>query len=329
MKQLVMLKGIMLAAAIGIAARQMSQLPGLSVLGAMVLAIIAGMLLRGILRTRILTVQAGVSFTAKYLLQIGVALMGLRLNLQDIIAAGWQAVVLDLTVIVFTIGLIHLLGKRYFVRQELTTLIAVGTGVCGAAAIGAVAPMIRAKDEDVAIAVAIIALLGTAFSISYIVLLPILGLSPYAFGTFVGSTLHEVAHVVAASDPGGAVSSETAILVKLGRVAMVIPVAVFFGWFYKCRSGQQGKLDMFTVPWFLIGFLVCAALNTYHILNETIISFLLLTSAFLLTMAMAAMGINVNWQSFKRVGKNPVLVCFLGSMLLSFFGWGIIWLLEI
>ena len=329
MKQESLLKGIVLAAVIGFAARELAQLPGLSILGAMVIAIIVGMLFRGFLKYQVTTVQAGVTFTAKYLLQIGVALMGLRLNLQDIVAAGWQTVGLDLAVIIFTIGLIHLLGERYFVRKRLTTLIAVGTGVCGAAAIGAVAPMIRAKDEDVAIAVAIIALLGTAFSVSYIVLLPLLGLSPYAFGTFVGSTLHEVAHVVAASDPGGAVSSETAILVKLGRVAMVIPVAIFFGWSYKRKSGQSGKLDMLTVPWFLLGFLICAVLNTYQLLPQTIMISLQLISAFLLTMAMAAMGLNVNWQSFKKVGRNPVLICFIGSILLSLFGRGIIWMLEI
>jgi len=329
MKRIAILKGVALAAVIGLAARQLAQLPGLSILGAMVIAIIAGMVFRGFLQARVITVQPGVSFTAKYLLQIGVALMGLRLNLQDIVAAGWQTVFLDLAVIIFTIGLIHLLGERYFVRKRLTTLIAVGTGVCGAAAIGAVAPMIRAKDEDVAIAVAIIALLGTAFSISYIVLLPILGLSPYAFGTFVGSTLHEVAHVVAASDPGGAVSSDTAILVKLGRVAMVIPVAIFFGWSYKRRSGQNGKLDPFTVPWFLFGFLACAVFNTYHLLPQSLMMSLQVISAFLLTMAMAAMGLNVNWQSFKKVGRNPVLICFIGSILLSFFGRGIIWMFEI
>jgi len=78
-----------------------------------------------------------------------------------------------------------------------------------------------------------------------------------------------------------------------------------------------------------LGFLVCAVLNTYHILPQAMMAFLQLASAFLLTMAMAAMGLNVNWQSFKKVGRNPVLICFIGSILLSFFGRGIIWMFEI
>lgn len=195
--------GIALAVALAAIARQFAKLPILSVLGAMIIAIFLGIMLRAIAPFLLKQCQEGIGFSAKYLLRLGIVLMGLRLDLNDIIAAGWQTLALDLFAVIFTISVIQVLGRRFTVEKKLTTLLAVGTGVCGAAAIGAIAPLIRAKDEDVAVSVAIIALLGTVFSVSYIALLPLLGLNPHEFGTFAGATLHELAHVIAAAEPDG------------------------------------------------------------------------------------------------------------------------------
>ena len=311
--------GIILAVILAITARQLAQLPMLSILGAMIIAIFLGIALRAPAALPMGQFQPGVGFTAKYLLRLGIILMGLRLDLSDIVAAGWQTMALDLFSVVFTISVIHILGRKYTVDRKLTTLLAVGTGVCGAAAIGAVAPLIKAKDEDVAVSVAIIALLGTVFSVAYIMLLPVLGLDAQDFGTFAGATLHELAHVIAAAEPDGPISGETAILVKLGRVALLTPVAMYIGWLYT-RGKQQETAAGAPIPWFLFGFLGMALVNTLHILPQQLSGQLITASAFLITMAMAAMGLNVNLVSFLRVGHHPVLICLIGSLLLSLTG---------
>lgn len=315
--------GIVLAVTLAAIARQSAKIPILSVLGAMIVAIFLGIMLRATAPFLLKQCQEGIGFSAKYLLRLGIILMGLRLDLNDIIAAGWQTLALDLFAVIFTISVIQVLGRRFTVESKLTTLLAVGTGVCGAAAIGAIAPLIRAKDEDVAVSVAIIALLGTAFSVCYIALLPMLGLNPHEFGTFAGATLHELAHVIAAAEPDGPISGETAILVKLGRVAMLTPVAMFIGWLYS-RKHQPGEDASLPVPWFLFGFMGMALVNTWGLMPEGLAGMLIAASSFLITMAMAAMGLNVNLASFARVGHNPVLICLIGSVLLSITGLAIV-----
>lgn len=309
--------------------RLLVQLPLLSIMGAMVVAILAGIAFRAAEEKITAAGQAGVGFTAKYILRAGIILMGVRLNFADIWAAGWQTLLLDISVIIFAISLIQFLGHRLKVADKLAALIAVGTGVCGAAAIGGVAPMIKAKEEDVAVSVTIIALLGTLFAVLYTAILPVLGLSPYEFGTFSGSTLHELAHVIAASAADGQSSSDIAIIVKLGRVALLAPVALLFGWFYARREQQAVSLTRLPIPWFIFGFLLMAGCNTYHLFSAHVAALLTDASIFLLTMAMAAMGLNVKLSEFKRVGYTPIIIGLIGSVLLSLWGRLLIWLLQI
>lgn len=315
-----LLIGLILTLAVAWAARILTNLPVFSVMGAMVTAILLGLILRSIAEQRIIPGQAGITFTAKYLLRLGIIIMGVRLDLSDILAAGVPTLLLDLAVIIFAITVIEALGKRLGVAAKLTTLVAVGTGVCGAAAIGAVAPLIKAKDEDVAVSVTIIALLGTIFTVAYTALLPFLNLSPQQFGAFAGSTLHEIAHVIAAAAPDGPDSSDMALVVKLGRVAMLAPVAMFLAWIYARKNGDRVSVHNLPIPWFVFGFIVMSLLKSYNLFSADAIQALTTISLVLLTMAMAAMGLNVKIGQFKQVGAAPVVICLAGSILLSLFG---------
>ncbi|MZP30731.1 putative sulfate exporter family transporter [Heliobacterium undosum] len=337
--------GILLTALLALSAQQMVRLFPFTVFGALVSAILLGMAVRAAAGDRLVPLKPGFAFSAKVLLRLGIILMGVRLNLADIAAAGWRMLALDLSVIVFAVTVIHFLGKRLSVEERLTTLIAVGTGVCGAAAIGAAAQAVKAKDEEVAVSVTLISLLGTLFTVMYTILLPVLALSPQQYGTFVGATLHEIAHVVAAAAPAGAIGSDQAILVKLGRVILLAPVVMALDWYYRGRAGRadggvgsggvgaadegepNGKRNdkpkdkpRLPVPWFVLGFLVMALLNTYHVFSPALTAGLVTASLFLLAMAMAGMGLNVWAGDFKRVGAAPVLMGLGGSILLSLFG---------
>ncbi|MBC9784560.1 YeiH family putative sulfate export transporter [Heliobacterium chlorum] len=323
--------GLLLTALLAATAQMMSRLPLLSIFGVMVTAILLGLTLRAISESVVTPLSPGISFSAKYVLRAGIILMGVRLNIGDIVAAGWKTIVLDVLVILFAISVIHYLGRKMALASKLTSLIAAGTGVCGAAAIGAVGPVIKAKDEEVALSVAIIALLGTLFTVIYTALLPILNWSPHEYGLFAGSTLHEIAHVVAASAPGGPVSSDTALLVKLGRVVLLAPVVMFMDWLYNKRTQNSSLANpgKRVIPWFVFGFLGMALLNTYHVFSADMAQKIISTSVFLLAMAMAGMGLNVHIGDIRRVGLKPMVVGITGSVLLSLFGRGLIVLLGL
>ncbi|MBM7866524.1 putative sulfate exporter family transporter [Heliobacterium gestii] len=340
--------GMLLTALVALAAQQLIRFSPFTVFGALVSAILLGMAVRAAAGERLASMKGGFAFAAKFLLRLGIVLMGVRLNLADIAAAGWRMVALDGTVIVFALTVIHLLGKRLAVGERLTSLIAIGTGVCGAAAIGAAAQAVRAKDEEVALSVTLISLLGTAFTVLYTLLQPVLAFSAQQYGVFVGATLHEIAHVVAAAAPAGASGSDQALLVKLGRVILLAPVVMALEWRYRQRASADAT-DANTntgaglpdgaapgvgadegigarvktpapIPWFVVGFLAMALLNTYHCFSPAITAAMVSASLFLMAMAMAGMGLNVWIGDFKRVGVAPVLLGVSGSVLLSLFG---------
>lgn len=327
-KTLSLFSGILLTGVVAYAARLVAQISYLSILGPMITAILLGMLLRSLAGPALEKGQAGISFSAATILRLGIILMGIRLNINEIIAAGWQMILLDILVILFALGIVTLLGKMLKVEQDLTMLLAVGTGVCGAAAIGAVAPVIKAKEQDTAVAVAIIAILGTVFTIAYTALLPLLGLSPHFYGTFVGSTLQELGHVIAASAPDGQDSSSVAVLVKLGRVAFLAPVALIIRQLYAKRHHTGATRANLPIPWFIFGFLAMAAVNTLGLIPAGLTGVILDASTFLLVMAMAAMGLNVRYADFLQTGIKPILISFFGAVLLSGFGRTVIWMLT-
>jgi uncharacterized integral membrane protein (TIGR00698 family) len=316
------LQGICLTAVLAFVARGLSALPYISIMGAMVISILLGITWRGLMgKTQ--EANIGISFSSKVLLRIGIILIGLRLNLSDIAAVGWKVLLINTFLITFTLVVITQLGKWFKVDQHLSVLTAVGTAVCGAAAIVAVAPLIRSKKEHTAIAVATIAIMGTIGTIIYTMLYPILPIDSYFYGVWAGSTLHELAHVLAAAQVGGEESSEIGIIVKLGRVAMLIPIALILGYLYGNEGKNEnktGKWKKLPIPWFIVGFLVMSLINTLGLVSEGMIQSTLLVSVFLLSMAMAGLGLSVDIKSMKKFGGKTLLICLIGSVALSLLG---------
>ncbi|GGB69561.1 YeiH family protein [Fictibacillus barbaricus] len=316
------LQGICLTAVLAFVARGLATLPYISIMGAMVISILLGMTWRGLMGVTKES-NVGISFSSKVLLRIGIVLIGLRLNLSDIAAVGWKVLLINAFLITVTLIVITQLGKWFKVDPHLSVLTAVGTAVCGAAAIVAVAPLIRSKKEHTAIAVATIAIMGTIGTIIYTMLYPILSMDSYFYGLWSGSTLHELAHVIAASQVGGVKSSEIGIIVKLGRVAMLIPIALILGYLYRKEDkkendiGGSGRLPF---PWFIVGFLAMSVINTLDLVSEEMIQLTILISAFLLSMAMAGLGLSVDIKSMKKFGGKTLLICLIGSVALSLLG---------
>ncbi|MFC4597555.1 YeiH family protein [Cohnella hongkongensis] len=316
-------KGLILTAALALLAGQLASLPFFSILGVMIISILFGVLWKTVMDAPP-EAGVGIAFSSKYLLRAGIVLMGLRLNIGQIAEAGISVIGIDLIVIIFTTVFMIALGHWMSVDKRLSALIAVGTAVCGAAAIAAVAPLIGAKKETTALSVASIAVLGTIGSVAYIVLYPYLGLDPYLYGVFAGSTLHELAHVIAAGAPAGDVGSDAAIVVKLGRVALLIPVALVLGLYFRAkaepteeqpRRASRGLRGM-PIPWFIFGFLSMSIVNTLGVLPQSVVNALIAISVFLMSAAMAGLGLSIKLGDFKKLGKRTVLTAVAGFVAL-------------
>jgi uncharacterized integral membrane protein (TIGR00698 family) len=319
-----LIRGIVLTGILTIVAKQITSLPFLSIMGIMIISILLGMSWRSMMGPQV-NAEAGIGFSSKYLLRFGIILMGLRLNLQQIVEAGISVILVDVIVITFTLTLMLYLGKIFKVERQLSALIAVGTAVCGAAAIVAVSSVIKPKKEYTALAVACIAILGTIGALLYIFLYPVLPLETENYGVLVGATLHELAHVIAAAVPGGEVSMNSAILTKLGRVALLIPVAIILGYLFsekeeKSNSSLAQKLKNLPVPWFIFGFLAMSMVTTFGLIPTGLSNFLIELSVYLLAMAMAGIGLGINFGDFKKVGAKPIIVGVLGFLALAAIG---------
>ncbi|WP_018130408.1 YeiH family protein [Effusibacillus pohliae] len=360
--QIGMVQGICLTLLLAVAAKVLVGFPFLSILGQLVIAILLGMSWRTVMGIPE-TAASGISFAGKHLLRIGIILLGMRLNLSDIAQAGPKVLALACVNLVFTIFSVYWISKWFQVEKRLALLSAVGTAICGAAAVAAIAPQLKSKQDEIAVGVASVAILGTIFTVAYTLLYPLLGLNDVAFGIFAGATLHEVAHVVAAAAPVSAAAVDMAVIVKLTRVALLIPVALLIGiivsrseWSAgddrtkdgdRTRGGDQGDrpqrrnlaqrgdltepgkrrdrtvlrtLKDLPIPWFIVGFLVMSAVNTLGIFSQQTAASVVNLAYFLIAMAMAGLGLNVDVSVLRRWGARTIAGGFIGSLLLSVLG---------
>lgn len=316
------IRGLVLAVVVGVLAHNLTNVPLLSIPGPMVIAILVGIAWRAVMGIPE-HAGTGISLASKKLLRLGIILMGVRLNLLAVLGAGPKIILLDAGVIVLAISVICYLGKLYGVEKKLTLLTAVGTGICGAAAIAAIAPIIKSDEDETVVSVATVALLGTVSSILYIVLQPYMGIDLKEYGIFAGATLHEVAHTVAVSQPLGTTAGDMAILTKLGRVAFLIPVTLIISlWFNMKEQGNNSSdgVKQIVIPWFIFGFFAMSCLNTVGLISNELASMLLQASGLLLTVAMAGMGLSVDLVMFKRKGLKSLLIGLGGTVVISITG---------
>ncbi|WP_340023760.1 YeiH family protein [Paenibacillus sp. FSL K6-1096] len=317
--------GIALPLMLALLAKYASAAPILSIMGQLVIAILLGMIWRATLGVPGYLTQ-GISFTSKKLLRYGIILLGMRLSLKDILQAGPKVVLIALVCIGFTICTVLGLARLFKVESRLGLLTACGTAICGAAAVVAIAPQLKASDEETAISAATVAILGTIFTLMYTLLYPVLTLTPLGYGIFSGATLHEIAHVIAATEPAGKQAVDLAVIVKLTRVTMLVPIAVIIGiWTnHKERKANPGSRPSnwrsVPVPWFILGFLLMSTVNTLHIIPEAITDKLVFAAYFLIAMAMAGLGLNVDMAAFRRMGLKAFGAGLIGSVLLSGLG---------
>lgn len=326
--------GIALPLMLALFAKYVSIFPFLSIMGQLVIAILLGMIWRATLGVPSY-LTPGISFTSKKLLRYGIILLGMRLSLKDILQAGPKVLLIALVCIGFTICTVLVLARLFKVESRLGLLTACGTAICGAAAVVAIAPQLKASNEETAISAATVAILGTLFTLAYTLLYPFLNLTPLGYGIFSGATLHEIAHVIAATGPAGKQAVDLAVIVKLTRVTMLVPIAILIG-IWANRKERQANPETgpsnwrsVPVPWFILGFLLMSTVNTLQIIPEEFTDKLVLVAYFLMAMAMAGLGLNVDLAAFRRMGLKAFGAGLIGSILLSGLGFLLVKVLNL
>jgi hypothetical protein len=256
----------------------------------------------------------GIAFCGKRVLRFGIILYGFRLTFQDVVAVGFSAIIVDAIIVCGTILLGVLVGRLLKMDRSIVLLAACGSGICGAAAVLGVDGAIRPKPYKTAVAVATVVIFGTLSMLLYPILYRagVFDLSPDAMGIFAGSTIHEVAHVVGAGNAMGAAVSNSAIIVKMIRVMMLVPVLLVIAFFVAKnvaeRDDEAGSSRKINIPWFAILFLVVIGFNSLNLLPKELVDFINTLDTFLLTMAMSALGAETSIDKFKKAGFKPFLL---------------------
>lgn len=301
----------------------LSKIPGFSYVGQMAWAMIIAIGYRQFFGYPEI-LRRGITFSAKIVLRTAIILYGLRLNMQTIMNEGFGLLFRDAFVIGFAIVFMVWLAKKMTANPTISLLTGVGTGICGAAAIATVAPIINAKDEDTAISVGMIALMGTFFSILYTVLRPIIPLSASEYGIWSGISLHELAHVSLAAAPAGQDALALALLAKLGRVFLLIPFCFLLIFLMKRKKYRTTEEDRpkIVFPWFLIGFIICSLLGSYVFgqsipVSDALMEWVYTMTTWLLTAAMVGLGLSVSFQDLRSKAMRPLLAMTVTSICVS------------
>jgi uncharacterized integral membrane protein (TIGR00698 family) len=282
-------------------------------IGSLPLAIVAGIVLGNLLNPANTSKRAEtwLNFSKRTLLRAGIVLFGSNLTLQQLVAVGWQAAVLDALVITSVLSLGYVLGVRALgMSREETILTSVGSAVCGAAAILATEPVLKARQQHVSVAVATVVVFGTLALFCYPLIYSLMPMPSEQFGIYIGSTVHEVAQAVAAGQAIDAEAMNTAVIVKLMRVMMLAPVVIVIAWLYQRSLPNHNAMNLraIPIPWFVFGFVLVVAVNSLITAPSPLVEGIQLFAQVLLTIAMAALGLQTRFNAVKAAGSRPLIL---------------------
>ncbi|MDO8071484.1 YeiH family protein [Janthinobacterium sp. SUN176] len=313
-----LLSGVIAYGAIALGKLEWMQSHGMS---ALTLAIMLGIVLGNSVYGRLApTCGAGVAFSKQTLLRLGIILYGFRLTFQDIGQVGLAGIAIDALVLASTFGLAMFLGTKVFkLERNSAILIGAGSSICGAAAVMATEPVVKGRSEDVTVAVSTVVVFGTIAIFLYPLLYrwnlgwQVLGATPTAFGVYIGSTVHEVAQVVAAGKSIGQEAANAAVIAKMVRVMMLAPFLVILSAVLarsKARSGNgsHDKAAKLAIPWFAFIFIGVVAFNSLGLLPASMVATITDIDTALLAMAMAALGLTTHMSAIRRAGIKPLLL---------------------
>ncbi len=290
------LKGIVLSVLLGVFALIIA--PYIPILNAIILALLLGIIISNVF-TLPSGFDSGISFSSKYLLEIAIIFLGFGISFQDIANLGWQlAVILILTIIIVLFATIYL-AKLFTCRTSTGYLVGFGTAICGSSAIAALAPKISENKKDAGIAIAVVNLLGLVGMIA----LPLIfseKMIAEKIALIIGGSLHGVSNVAGAGYAINEHIGDLAITIKLGRVALLAPAMIFFNFIINKDASIRSNLKL---PYYIVGFILASTLVTFISLPSDLLSSFRWIGNALLTISMAAIGLNIHFKHLYKEGK--------------------------
>lgn len=281
-------------------------------LSPLIVAIILGMLYGNLFHTRMpLFFNDGIKYSLKKILRIAIVFLGFRITYQQIYNVGPAGFAADAIMMISTFLLALWLGKKFFkIDSDTSTLVAAGSSICGASAVLATESVLGSETYKAALAVATVTIFGTIGMFLYPILyhagyLP--GFDDNLFGIYAGSTIHEVAQVVAAGFEVSIEAGETSTIAKLTRVMMLAPLLIVLSFFLaKKEPGGKISIKNIPVPWFVFVFIAVSGINSIDIFSQESVENINIFDTFLLATAMAALGIETNINKIKNAGLKPI-----------------------
>jgi uncharacterized integral membrane protein (TIGR00698 family) len=313
---------LLLAIAIAVIAFALHQIRVLSPFSPLVLAIVLGLAFQNLVGAPPVT-RAGIAFSLRWLLRGGIVLLGLQLTLADLLATGPTGLLLVVLTPLASFGFVVVLGRILGVDHKLTGLIAAGTSVCGASAVLAAKAATRASDEHAAYAIACVTLFGTAAMFLYPLLAQALGMGSLIYGMWAGASIHEIAQVIAAAFQMGDAAGHAGVVVKLGRVAMLAPMVLLLALGRGRGRSNEGGARV-PLPWFVVGFLAMVVVASLGWVPHAAAAPVALLAQFLLTVALAAMGLGMSITRIAAQGLRPLFLAGTAAIFISGFAWALI-----
>jgi uncharacterized integral membrane protein (TIGR00698 family) len=270
-------------------------------------------------------ISPGIDFCAKTILRLGVAFLGIRITFADISAIGMNTGLMVMVAVAATVVLGLLLAKFLRVSSDFGLIAGGSVGICGASAALAVAsvlPKSKENEQFTLLVVVGVTVLSTIAMVTYPFVLQMLNISALPAGIFIGATIHDVAQVVAAGMLFGPEAGDVATVVKLFRVALLLPVvlviSIFFGAQKSANKIGWGSLRL--IPTFLLGFVALSIVASMQILPTSITHQISGISRWMLVIAIAAAGLKTNFQELAKLGWQPVLMLVAETIFIAALG---------
>jgi uncharacterized integral membrane protein (TIGR00698 family) len=305
-----MLPGLFMCVAIAIAAFALGR--ALPIVGGPVFGIVLGMIV-AMLHKPDKRFTPGVRFASRQLLQLSIVLLGATLQLGEVVGSGLHSLPLMLGTLVITLAAAYVLGLALGIDRDLRRLLGIGTAICGGSAIAALSTVIDVSETEVAYAISTVFLFNVAAVLTFPWIGHLLALTQHAFGLWAGTAINDTSSVVAAGFVYGHAAGNEAVIVKLTRTTLIIPIVMFYAGkrIWKVSKTGEGVDWVKIVPWFILWFVVAAVINTAGVIPAAVHPVITEAALFLIVVALTGVGLSANAQAIRAAGVRPLALGFL------------------
>jgi uncharacterized integral membrane protein (TIGR00698 family) len=309
------LPGVVVCIAIAIAAIALGYT--FPIVGGPVLGIVIGLAIAGIVRVPA-RLEPGISFASKVLLQASIVLLGANLSFGQVVSSGARSLPVMLGTLALVLTAAYFIGKALGIERDLRRLLGAGTAICGGSAIAAVSSATDADRADVTYALSVIFLFNIVAVVTFPALGHMLHLSERAFGLWAGTAINDTSSVVAAGYAYGHDAGNQAVIVKLTRTLLIVPIVVFYAAKRIAAARSAGVVEWRSiVPWFVLWFALATALNGFGLIPAVAHAPLQAMAMFSIVVALAGVGLSADYAKIRSAGLRPLLLGFILWVLIA------------